>query len=170
MREPTNETITQEELKKILSYSKDTGEFTWIQKANKFSNVGVGSVADRVSGSYKVISINRKAYKSHRLVWLYFYGHFPDEMIDHIDCDSLNNRVENLRLATSSNNNWNRTLNSNTKTGVKGVRIHQNGNYEARIMCNKISYYLGVFDSLKDAEQAVRAKRLELHGEYTRDE
>ena len=67
MREPTNETITQEELKKILSYSKDTGEFTWIQKANKFSNVGVGSVADRVSGSYKVISINRKAYNQTNL-------------------------------------------------------------------------------------------------------
>lgn len=166
---PKNETLTQEELKTLLQYNPTTGDFTWLEKASKYSNIKVGEIADKLHANYKDISINNKRYKSHRLVWLYFYGNFPSVMIDHIDCDRLNNKIENLRLATSSNNNWNRTLNSNTKTGVKGVRIHKNGNYEGRIMCNKISYYLGVFETLEEAEEAVTVKRAELHGEYARN-
>lgn len=162
-----DELISQEELKRLLEYDPITGNFTWLEKANKHSNVVIGSVADRLHARYKDISINKKRYKSHRLVWLYLYGVFPTMMIDHIDGNPLNNKADNLRLATSSKNNWNRKLNTNSSTGVKGVRIHKNGNYEARIMCNKISYYLGVFDTIEDASLAIESKREELHGEFT---
>jgi hypothetical protein len=160
------EVISQEELKRLLEYDPITGDFTWLEKASKHSNIVIGSIADKFHAKYKDISINNKRYKSHRLVWLYLYGEFPTVLIDHIDGNTLNNRADNLRLATSSKNNWNRTVNSNSSTGVKGVRIHKNGNYEARIMCNKVSHYLGVFETLEEASRAVESKRQELHGEF----
>ncbi|MNQ87894.1 AP2 domain protein [compost metagenome] len=163
---PNNETITQKELKEVLAYDPLSGGFVWLKRPNKLSNIKRLTEADKLRGKYKEVSINNKKYKSHRLVWLYAYGEFPKGMVDHIDGNRLNNRVENLRLADSSSNNWNRKLNSNSSTKVKGVRVHKNGNFEARIMCNKISYYLGVFDTIEEAEDAVRNKREELHKEF----
>lgn len=160
------EEITHDELKRLLRYDPFTGSFTWLEKANKHSNVKVGSIADKAHARYMEVSINKKRYKSHRLVWLYLYGEFPKTIIDHIDGNPLNNRPDNLRLATASTNNWNRKLNINSSTGIKGVRVHKNGNYEARIMCNKVSYYLGVFNTIEEASVAIESKREELHGEF----
>lgn len=162
-----NETITQDHLKELLEYDPETGRFTWLKKPNKYSNIKIGTVADKFHAGYNDISINNKRYKSHRLVWLYLYGEFPADLVDHIDGDTLNNRPDNLRLATKSSNNWNRICNTNSSTGVKGVRLHKSGKYEARLMCNGISYYLGVFITLEEAKNAVAAKREDLHKEFT---
>lgn len=87
--------------------------------------------------------------------------------IDHIDHNSLNNQRSNLRFATGSQNSHNRGPQSNNTTGVKGVWFHkQRGRYVAEITVEGQKYYLGLFDTVPEAEKIVIAKREELVGEF----
>lgn len=76
-----------------------------------------GSVNKR---GYRCICVDYKIYKAHRLVFLYHHGYLP-EQIDHIDQNQSNNRVENLRPATSGQNSMNRGMMRNNTSGCKGV-------------------------------------------------
>jgi hypothetical protein len=82
-------------------------------------------------------------------------------MIDHRDRDPLNNRIENLRAATRSQNRANSR--PNNKLGVKGVHARGSRFY---VMAGKL--YLGTFDSIEEAAAAYKAKAEELHGAFAR--
>ena len=62
----------------------------------------------------------------HHAVWAVCKGRFPERQIDHINGNKRDNRIENLREVTSSENNLNVLLawNPNAKTGVPGVSPH----------------------------------------------
>ena len=79
--------ITQSELKNILHYNQDTGVFTWIK-----NSIVAGTVEKK---GYIAIKINRKSYKAHRLAWLYIYGNFPKEQIDHLNGIKNDNCINN---------------------------------------------------------------------------
>jgi len=98
--------ITQDKLKEILDYNQHTGLFTW-KKIKKYSNRSVGDIAGSLSLGYVVIGIDKKIYKAHRLAWLYVYGEFPKEQLDHINGNKEDNRICNLREANQSQNNFN---------------------------------------------------------------
>lgn len=89
------------------------------------------------------------------------------ERIDHKDQNTLNNQRSNLRSATNSQNGHNCGPRSNSKTGVKGVSFHKaSGKYQTQItVCGK-DHYLGLFDTIAEAEEVVVAKRRELVGEF----
>lgn len=87
------------------------------------------------------------------------------EYVDHINGDTLDNRRENLRVATRSQNQANRGKQKNNKTGYKGVYKTRNGFWSA-IKYAKKSYYLGVFDTEEDAYKAYCEKAKELHGAF----
>jgi len=93
--------ITQEKLKKLLYYNKDTGFFVWkkdIFNLNKYKVANQGDIAGCISsGGYIQISIGGKCYSAHRLAWLYEFGHFPKLQIDHINRVRDDNRIDNLR-------------------------------------------------------------------------
>ena len=78
-------------------------------------------VCSPTTGKYTYISIYGKRYPAHRLAWLYIYGEWPPDQIDHIDGEPSNNRLDNLRLATNSENQQNRKIASNNTSGAKGV-------------------------------------------------
>jgi hypothetical protein len=111
--------MTQNELKSVLNYDKETGNFYW--KVSK-GRAKIGEIAgkDDLNG-YKMIGINYKYYLAHRLAWLYEYGEFPENNLDHINCNKLDNRIVNLREASKSQNSWNKTLFKNNTSGIKGV-------------------------------------------------
>ncbi len=89
------------------------------------------------------------------------------KMIDHIDHNSLNNQRSNLRVATGSQNQHNRGCNKNNTSGVKGVFFHKGaGRYRAHITHEGRQHYLGLFDTIAEAEVVVVAKREELVGEF----
>ena len=142
--------LTQNELKKLLIYNPNTGRFKWL------INKGRGR-AGTVAGKqyplgYISIGINGKHYLAHRLAWLYMTGEWPEDMIDHINGKSTDNRFVNLRSADRCINNGNLTRCKITnQTGYLGVYFHkQTGRYCAQIGTK----HLGMFATAEEASTA----------------
>jgi hypothetical protein len=156
-------TITAEEVRRQLSYDPETGIFTWLVK--KIS-VQKGTIAGSLhNNGYLRIKINGKFLSAHRLAWLITTGSFPDDQIDHINGIRNDNRIENLRCATNSQNGANKK--SCAVIGFKGVTL--NGKrWRARVHYNKKQFNLGTFDTPEEAHEAYCKKATEVHKEFAR--
>ena len=111
-------------------------------------------------------SVNGRKCRVHRLVFLYFYGFMPSQ-VDHIDGNRQNNQIENLREATSAQNNQNRVATGASK--IKGVVWHkQSKKWVASICINRKSVHLGSFEKIEDAAQVATDARKKLHGKFAR--
>lgn len=114
---------SQQELQALFEYSPTTGLFTYKVKPN--FRIKIGSIAGTVKKTgkckgYCFIKINGQLYQASRLAWLYVYGIDPGYLtVDHIDRNPSNNAINNLRLATMSEQSFNR--HSTNKSGVRGV-------------------------------------------------
>lgn len=156
---------TQARIKTLLHYDQDSGRFTW--RENR-SNVKAGAVAGCLAlNGYILIRIDRKLSLAHRLAWIYCNGDGDTPaLIDHINGDKTDNRIENLRAATKVMNGQNRrTAQSNNKSsGMLGVAyISHTRKFTAYIDKNGKRKYLGLFEKKEDAHNAyLRAKR-DLH-------
>jgi len=115
---------------------------------------------------YIETGINYKRYKNHRIIFLMFHGYLP-EIVDHIDNNKLNNKIENLRAATCSQNLQNAKLSKSNTTGIKGVVWEKDRKYwKAQIMVNGKQIRIGKLESLELAELVVQELRSKFHGEY----
>ena len=148
--------LTQERLKEVLAYDVDSGKFTW--KIAISRSIKVGSTAGaRGNGGYTQIKIDGIMYKAHRLAWLYKLGKFPEYTIDHVNGISDDNRLCNLRDVIHQENQKNRSLQSNNKSGTPGVRWYKRLNkWEANITIDSKFKYLGCFI---DREEAIKARK-----------
>jgi hypothetical protein len=91
--------------------------------------------------------------------------------VDHKDGDGLNNRRDNLRPATKSQNMRNRRMGCNNTSGFKGVYLHkESGKWVAQIKSGSKPKYLGIFTSPEEAHAAYCTASRELHGEFGRTE
>lgn len=87
--------------------------------------------------------------------------------VDHINRDRLDNRRENLRVATSSQNKFNQGKQANNTSGYKGVSFHkQRGRWVAEIWQFNKKHYLGLFETREAAAKAYNDAALRLHGEF----
>ena len=155
--------LTQEQLQELLSYDHDTGIFTNLKSRGA---VKIGSVAGyKNPNGYIYIAIDYKRYLAHRLVWLYIYGEFPVNQIDHINEIRDDNRIVNLRLATDLENKHNQSSpRTNTTSGYLGVGWHKGEKkWRARIMVNGKQKHLGYFDTAEEASAVYLAVKRELH-------
>jgi hypothetical protein len=117
---------------------------------------------------YLYIGIDYQQHYAHRLAWLIVHGKPVPDQIDHIDGDRGNNRIDNLRSTNHADNAANAKPHRGSVTGVKGVRNHHGGSFQAYISRNGKFYVLGNFATLEEAE-AVRRKAAErLHGSFAR--
>ena len=158
--------LTANYLKDLFEY-KD-GNLYWKQKTSKKSHIKVGDEAGTVSNRYKRVSINKKLYLNHRIIFMMHHGYMP-EFIDHIDNNSLNNRIENLREATFCENQHNAKLRKDNKSGVKGISWHSRfKKWSAKITVNKKVIYLGNFDDINEAKNVVELARKFTHGDFAR--
>lgn len=161
-----NKNIVQEDLLRVLDYNEETGIFTW--KTPLSGIVRPGEVAGSLhkERGYVVIFINNIWYAAHRLAYLYMEGKFPDKtlQVDHIDRVRSNNSWNNLRLVTDTENAWNRGLNSNNTSGIKGLS-YSGGMYISQFTANKV-IYRKEFKLEKDATQWLHTERELRHKEY----
>ena len=109
---------------------------------------------------YRVITVmkpKKQILLEHRAVWLMTYGQLPSEL-DHIDRNKSNNSISNLREVSRSENNLNKGLQANNKTGIAGVYFHKKSDkYRAEIKRNNKTTSLGYFDTL---DEAITARKL----------
>ncbi len=103
--------------------------------------------------------------RAHRLAWLISYGCWPKGLIDHINGDTDDNRLANLRLATHTTNNHNRHhVRADSQTGTLGVGYKKDRRrFYAHIKVAGRRRFLGYFDSRTDAEAAYFVAKRKLH-------
>lgn len=153
----TKNTLSQKEIKELFYYS-NVGALVW--KINNGSNKTKGKVAGTISlaNGYCSVQIKKKIYKVHRLIYIYHFGSIPDYLvIDHIDRNKENNKVENLRVLPNQENTFNSTIR-------KGYTYNKrNGKYLARICIDGKNKRLGEFKSEQEARQEYLKAKKELH-------
>ena len=168
-------------IRECLDYDPDTGVFTWRKRPRShFANdrghwQWNGKLAGKPAGSRSrpsghicwVIRLSGHIWMAHRLAWLMVHEADPAQGIDHIDGDPLNNRINNLRLATQSQQRFNARPRTNSHTGIKGVTLNGRG-YDARITINGKTQYLGYFQTIEEATEARHSAATALHGEFVR--
>lgn len=155
--------ITQEKLKELLSYDKDTGIFTWAISGRK---IYIGKIAGSKNNlGYVLIEIDGKKHRAHRLAWLYMTGSFPKDQIDHINGIKHDNKFVNLRESTQAKNVQNiRKPTKNNTTGYLGVCFNKrNNNFVASIRFNGKQKTIGYYKNAELAYEAYLNAKRETH-------
>src|SRR5262245_25342238 len=145
--------LTKEEAVRLLSYDPKSGVLRWRigQGVARAGNIA-GTVK---SDGYRAIRINRRSYNAHRLAWLIAKGEWPAGDVDHRNGQRKDNRIENLRLATGSQNLANQGLRRTNTSRCKGVSWHRaNKRWWASMNLGGRKRSLGFF---RDLESACRA-------------
>jgi len=157
--------LTADRLRHVLAYSEETGDFTW--KNPSGPRARVGDRAGSATQGYINISIDGKLYRAHRLAWLYAYGAWPSLYLDHINGCGTDNRLENLREASQSQNMANSKLRSDCASGFKGVTKYRS-RWVATIAKSGRKIHLGVFDTPEEAHAMYLNAAKAVHGEFAR--
>lgn len=152
------EMLTRERVADLLEY--DGEKLIWKVSRARLARAGsaAGYVWTAPSGcQYLHVMIDGKKYKAHRLIWLLHYGAWPKQFIDHIDGNGLNNRVENLRDVSHTENQQNSRKSSANVSGVVGVIWHKQAQkWQAQIKAGGKRIHLGLFT---DKAEAVAARK-----------
>ena len=138
---------SREELLSVLRYEPETGRFFW--KVCVGTTGQAGSEAGTINPEgYVTILYKRRGYRAHRIAWLFTYGEWPPEVIDHVDGNPTNNRISNLRACEEWQNAGNKGPNKNNTTGIRGVTFHKGDRkFHARFR----GKYSGSFDTIEEA-------------------
>jgi hypothetical protein len=146
-----------------VSYNPKTGVFTWLKKVGRGNK---GNIAGHINKhGYLQIQCDRKKYQAHRIAWFMTYGKWPDGDIDHINGVRTDNRIENLRDVSRSNNLKNqRKPKANNKSGFLGVYWHKgDSKWIAKIKINGKNKHLGSFENPAIAHTAYLTAKRESH-------
>ena len=156
--------LTQSELKELVSYNPDTGQFFWRVQLSPRAKLGVPIGTESGTG-HLTIRIHRKPYLLHRLAFLYVEGKFPESDIDHRNSIPSDNRWSNLRLCTKLQNRHNagRSAKRNGLIGSKRSSQSVGKPFRAGITFNGISKHIGYFDTAEEAHHAYLIAKAVLH-------
>lgn len=159
--------ISQAELQSAFHYNEETGEFRWrIDPPGNRRKTGdlAGSWTVREKKRRLVLCLKGRRIYGHRAAYIYTHGDLPQNaLLDHIDGNSENNRISNLRLVNPAQNTWNKLVKGKAPGVDKGPR----GRWKARIQGHdgrKIN--LGTWDSEAEARAAYLGAAAILHGDY----
>jgi hypothetical protein len=155
------------QLLKLYKYDPDTGV---IFRTTQMGNYPSGSACNAVTtnGKYYKTTYKGTQILLHRLAWYLYYGYQPPDVIDHKDGNGLNNRIDNLREATTSTNQMNISTTVKSTTGIKGIMPVRGGTLFRAEVCVGGKRYQKHSKSIEKLKGWVTMKRQELHGEYAR--
>lgn len=147
-------------LKDNFLYDEKTGIFTWV----------TGNYKGKIAGSpqsegYIYMMYKGHRFYAHRAAIAYVTGKWPNGYIDHINFDTSDNRIENLRVVTFNQNMHHRRLTKTGKSGLRGVKITKYNTYEANIKINGKNKYLGSYKDKYEAYEAYKAAAIEIFGD-----
>lgn len=159
-----------ERLRELLEYDPETGELRW--KVRRSNQLQAGDEAGSINGDgYRIVKVDRYNALVHRVAWALQTGEWPPDnaQIDHKDMDRSNNRWDNLRMASQSHNQWNRTAYRNNTSGYKGVYYFKNRRkWLSKIQRHGKEHFLGYFDTPEEAHAAYCKAANDLHGDFAR--
>lgn len=158
--------ITQKLLKEFFYYLNGSLHWSFDKHYRAKKDQKAGCIAK--NHRYKIIKINGNIVAEHRAIFLYHHGYLP-EFIDHIDGNSLNNKIENLRETTSCQNQYNAKLRKDSGTKIKNVKWHKaTQKWMVCIKVNKKDKYIGVFEDIELAELVATEARDKYHKDFAR--
>ncbi len=155
--------MTNEELHRVFLYEPDTGMLRRISGGHNHK-----PYPWRGAGHKKRYLITGNGLYLHRLVWQYHHGYVP-KMIDHIDGDARNNRIENLRECTPAQNQYNSRAKVNNRSGYKGAYPRANcvaKPWYSKIVVDGRKVLLGYFSTPQEAAQAYDVAAKKFAGQF----
>lgn len=163
--------LTQDMVREMFDYRADgklVRRYSVMGKSNHEGRV-IGTTPDGTrSHRYSSTKINGQHWSVHRLIYLHQCGIVPDQL-DHINGDSSDNRIENLRPADSTQNASNRSLFVNNTSGKKGVSYHKaSGLWYTYVNVNKKRKHLGYYADVEIAGMIASKARDYYHGSFTK--
>lgn len=165
------EIINCEQVHRLFVVDEVAGRFFWKippRTHPRLLGKEAGSIKKTHSGKlYWMIKIGGTIFNRSRLMYLHIHGRFPYPCVDHVNGNSLDDRPDNLREATITENAWNHKFRARRIDLPMGVRLIQSsGRYQARISCNKKQIHIGAYDTPEEAHAAYVSKRKELFHEF----
>lgn len=159
--------LTQERLRIFLDYNPVTGIF---KHRRGRSGCRPGQIAGAITvQGYRTINVDGERFRAARLAWLYMTGTWPADHVDHIDGCPENDRWENLRAATRSENMRNTKLRINNSSGSRGVSWHKyRQQWHVRVTMHGRVHHVGYFDDFEKAKSARDTRANELHGAFAK--
>jgi len=154
--------LTKEFVTSLFEY-KDGNLFRKISQGSSKKGNLAGNTFNR---GYRQVSIEKKSYLVHRVIFLMHYGYMP-EFVDHIDKDKTNDKIENLRASTKSQNSMNCYLRKDSTSGVRGVTWDKSRNaWLAQIQINNTHKFIGRFKLLNEAKEAYESNAKKYFGDF----
>jgi len=167
-------TLPIERLLKILDYNHVSGVFTWkardrsyfkfihhfVSWNKRFSGKTAGVKISKKNKIYIKLNIDGVNLYAHRIAWAIFYGEWPELELDHINGNSEDNSISNLRHVSRLENCRNVSTQKNSFSGYCGVNWHSIAKkWRARVKICGVEYYIGLFDDPEIAAKAIKEKR-----------
>ena len=151
---------SQERLRELFDYDPDQGQLIRKGKYQRKQSA-------LASESYRKKVVDGLSYRHHRLIWSWHHGDPGKVEVDHINRDRHDDRIENLRLATHSENGRNSNIFAHNTSGLKGVSyIARDKKWRAQIMLNLSNKSLGHFPTKEEAAACYQKAAAEMHGEF----
>lgn len=168
----TRADITPELLRQLLRYEPETGKLFWKPRTQDMfqdrkktkehecnmwnsSNAGREAFTARDFKGYAYGKVFNLMLKAHRAAWAIHSGRHPEHQIDHINGIPDDNRLCNLREASSKQNSMNRGMTKANKSGVVGVHfVKDSGKWRAAIRIDRRGVHIGYFGTIEEAAKA----------------
>lgn len=151
-------------LREVVDYDPETGRFTWLRYDGPMAAIFRGLRADTVrTNGYLAIDFPLYGrYMAHRIAWAWVHGAWPPDVVDHINRVKNDNRLANLRPATTKQNAANK---AGRREGLKGATFDR-GRWRAQITSGRRMYNLGYYATEQMAHDVYCVAARYFHGEF----
>lgn len=167
-----NRNLTPEYVREILDCDYATGILKWKWRNDVPRRINVRHAGKVLlglqKGKYARLEINDVRYPVHHIIWLHYYGTWATRQIDHINLDKKDNRIENLRLSTHSQNQANRRMPKTNTSGEKNVGYDKARSKWMTQLTVDGKFLRKRFDTFEEAAALARQWRQKYFGEFAR--